>query len=78
MERQKQEVLSYGQPEDTSHWIMDVKRIDAHGSGVGFPRDLVRWLSRIDNLTTPSGHLQQQWIQTMTTASRANSGDAKD
>lgn len=76
-ERQTNEVLYYGQSEEAYHRIMDVKRMDAHGGWVGSPTDLVRLINRVDGFKNPSDLLQTQWIQTMTTPSKANPYYAK-
>lgn len=76
-ERQQNEVTYYGQNEDAYHRIMDVRRMDAHGGWVGTPTDLVRLINRVDGFPTPPDLLQPSWIETMATASAANSGYAK-
>jgi CubicO group peptidase (beta-lactamase class C family) len=74
-QRARDEVKYYGQGENP--YTMNVTRMDSHGGWLARPTDIVKFMMHVDGFARPPNILKPETIQTMTTASSANSGYAK-
>jgi CubicO group peptidase (beta-lactamase class C family) len=74
-QRRPEEVKYYGHGDNP--YGMNVGRMDSHGGWIARPSDLVRFLMHVSGFAAPPNILEPQTIQTMVTASAANTGYAK-
>jgi CubicO group peptidase (beta-lactamase class C family) len=74
-QRARDEVKYYGQGENP--YTMNVTRMDSHGGWLARPADIVKFMMHVDGFAKPPNILKPETIQTMTTASSANSAYAK-
>jgi CubicO group peptidase (beta-lactamase class C family) len=74
-QRRRGEVKYYGQGDNP--YGMNVARMDSHGGWLARPADLMQFFMHVSGFPAPPNILKPQTIQTMTTASAANTGYAK-
>ena len=74
-QRRRGEVMYYGQGENP--YGMNVARMDSCGGWIARPADLVQFLMHVSGFDNPPNILKPETLQTMTTASVANTRYAK-